>query len=126
MQSRQAAKHFINGGLPGGGFHQTIFEQGDQAGGFDADFTNFVTGLLSDDGIADLLVENQKFKNTDSPFVARILAVTAAGTFLKLDVAHIMGTVADALQVTGARLIGSGAVRAYFAQQPLGHDADHR
>ena len=36
MESRKAAKHFLNGGEPCRCFHQTIFQQSDETGGFNA------------------------------------------------------------------------------------------
>ena len=84
-----------------------------------------LAGFLVDNGIADLLVQNEQFKYTDPSAVTRVLALTATVSFTKRRPVDVPGSLSDTLQLSRARLVSRRTDGTDLPQKSLGHDTNY-
>ena len=101
LQPRQAAQQFVDGGQARGGLDHAVFQQCHEPARLDADAADLLTCLVLDDGVADLLVQNQQLEDARTPPVARVLALGASLAPLELRADDVGVAVPEALQTRG-------------------------
>jgi hypothetical protein len=84
---------------PGGGLDDAVLQKRRETGGLDADAADLLACLVLDDGVADLLVQDQQLEDADPAAIARVLALRTALAFLEPGLGDVGGPVAEALKV---------------------------